>query len=119
MQIQVNTSNGIENKEALERWADTELREKLQHFSAELTRIEVHLSDENGVKTGVADKRCTMEARLVHHQPLAASHHGSTQDEAFRGATDKLKHLLDHTLGKQKSHRDRESIRKADLLAGE
>lgn len=114
MQIQVNTGNGIENKESLERWADSELRERVQHFTADITRIEVHLTNGNDAKSGNADKRCTIEARLVHHQPVAVSHHGVTQDEAFRGATEKLRHSLDHTLGRQKNHRDRESVRKAD-----
>jgi len=119
MQIHVNTSNGIDNKDALERWATAELEEKLQHFSQDLTRVEVHLSDENGEKTGAGDTRCTMEARLAHHQPLATSHHGATQDEAFRGATDKLRRLLDHQLGRQKDHRDRDSIRRAAAAASD
>lgn len=118
MQIQINTSNGIENNESLERWASAELLDKLSHFRADVTRVEVHLSDENGDKSGSGDKRCTMEARLAHHQPVAASHHGATQDEAFRGAADKLKRLVDHTLDKAKDKRDRESIRK-DVPTGD
>ena len=47
MQIQINTSNGIENKDTLERWADAELRQTLARFAVEVTRVEVHLSDEN------------------------------------------------------------------------
>ena len=42
MQIQVNTSNGVENKDALERWANEELRQSPDRFSAGATRIEVH-----------------------------------------------------------------------------
>jgi hypothetical protein len=116
MQIQVNTSNGIENKETLERWATAELTETLSHFKGELTRVEVHLSDENGVKAGASDKRCAMEARLTHHQPVAVTHHAPTQDEAFRGASGKLKRLLDSTLGRLKDHRDHGSIRKDGCL---
>ena len=84
MQIQVNTSNGIDNKDKLERWADTELKETLSRFTDDVTRVEVHLSDENGDKTGGGDKRCTMEARLANHQPVAVSNHASTIDEAFQ-----------------------------------
>ncbi|RZI96746.1 MAG: HPF/RaiA family ribosome-associated protein, partial [Variovorax sp.] len=32
MQIQVNASNGIENKETLERWADGEIKSSLARF---------------------------------------------------------------------------------------
>ena len=114
MQVQVNTSNGIENKETLDRWADKYLNESLTHFSQEITRVEVQLSDENSGKKGAADKRCMLEARLNGRAPLAASHHGETQDEAFRGATQKLIHMLEHNLGKldRHQHRDRETIRK-------
>ena len=112
MQIQINTSNGIENKDTLERWADAELRQTLARFAAEVTRVEIHLSDENHAASGGADKRCAMEARLAGHQPLAVSHHAGGLDEAFRGAADKLKRALDSTLGRLYGHRDRDSIRK-------
>jgi ribosome-associated translation inhibitor RaiA len=112
MQIQVNTSNGVDNKDTLERWADTEIKQQLSRFANDVTRVEVHLSDENHDKAGAADKCCTMEARLAHHQPLVVTQHAAGLDEAFRGAAEKLKRLLDHTLGRLHSHRDRESIRK-------
>ena len=114
MQVQVNTSNGIENKETLDRWADRYLNEALARFDQDITRIEVQLSDENSGRKGAADKRCTLEARFIGREPLAASHHGETQDEAFRGATQKLIHMLEHNLGKldRSGHRDRETIRK-------
>ena len=117
MQTQVNASNGIENKDALERWADVELKEKLNHFRDDITRVEVHLSDENGDKAGGGDKRCTMQARLVHHQLVAVTHHGATQDEAFRGALAKLMRSMESALGRLKDHRDRESIRKDGSVA--
>lgn len=121
MHVQVNTSNGVQNKESLERWANDYLQGQLSRFAQDVTRVEVQLSDENSAAKGAADLRCTLEARLAGHAPVAASHHASTQDEAFRGATQRLIHLLDHTLGKQgrHNHRDRETIRKdADTLAG-
>ena len=116
MQIQVNTGKGIEGKEALERWASTELAEMLARFKNDVTRVEVHLSDENSGKAGLDDKRCVMEARSVDHAPQAVTHQGSSMDEAFRGAATKLKHLLEHTLDRQKDHRDRGSIRKDGIV---
>jgi hypothetical protein len=114
MQVQVNTGNGMENKETLERWADEFLNESLARFKQEITRVEVQLSDENSGKKGAADKRCMLEARLNGHEPLAVTHRGETQDEAFRGAAQRLINLLDHTLGKldRHEHRSRETIRK-------
>ena len=123
MQIQVNTGNGMDNNEALQRWASDHLVETLGRFQQDITRIEVQLSDENSGRAGPADKRCMMEARLVHHQPLAVSHHADSQDEAFRGAARKLVHALDHALGKvhDSKHRERDTIRKdavADAAPG-
>ncbi len=109
MQIQVNTSNGIENKEALIRWAESELTNSMSHFKNDITRVEVHLSKEAASKAG-GETRCTMEARLGHHSPVAVSHHAPTQDAAFRGASDKLRSALEKTLGRLRSNRDHESI---------
>jgi hypothetical protein len=114
MQVQVNTSNGIQNKEALERWADDFLNDSLARFRQEITRVEVQLTDENSGKKGAADKRCMLEARLNGHEPVAVNHHGESQDEAFRGATQKLLRALEHILGKldRHEHRARDTIRK-------
>ena len=118
MQVQVNTDHNIEGREKLERWAAAELSGKLDHFRQDITRVEVHLSDENRNK-GEGNTRCTMEARLAAHQPLAVTHHAAGMDEAFRGAEAKLKHALESTLDKRKKHRDRESIRRdGDVAEG-
>jgi ribosome-associated translation inhibitor RaiA len=119
MQIQVNTGNGLENKDALERWAGDEIRQSLDRFSADVTRVEVYLSDENHDKGGASDKRCAMEARVAGRQPLAVTQHAASIDEAFRGASEKLRRALDSTLGRHERHRDRESIRKDGDTLGE
>ena len=111
MQIQVNTGNGVENKDALERWANEEIRQALSRFAGDVTRIEIHLSDENHGEGGGGDKRCAMEARLARHQPVTVTRHATNLDEAFRGASDKLKRALDSALGRLGKH-GRESIRK-------
>ena len=120
MQVQVNTSNGIDNKETLDRWAERYLNDALARFRQEITRIEVQLSDENSGKKGAADKRCMLEARVNGHEPLAVNHHGETQDDAFRGATQKLLRALEHMLGKldRHQHRERDTIRKSESTAG-
>jgi hypothetical protein len=114
MQVQVNTGNGLENKETLERWADEFLNDALARFRQEITRVEVQLTDEGSGKKGAADLRCMLEARLNGHEPLAVNHHAETQDEAFRGAAQKLIRKLEHTLGKldRHEHRARDTIRR-------
>lgn len=122
MHVQVNTSNGIDNKESLERWASDYLNEQLARFSQDITAIEVQMTDENhAAKGGTSDKRCMLEARLNGHAPVAVKNFAADQDLAFRGATEKLIHALDHALGKldRKEHRSRETIRRdADVLSG-
>jgi ribosome-associated translation inhibitor RaiA len=118
MQIQVNTSNGIDNTDALARWAQAELKDALSHFQGDLTRIEVHLSNESASKAG-GDVRCNLEARLVQHQAVAVSHHAPTQDAAFRGACDKLKNTLDKTLGRLRNHRNHDSLARDGVVTEE
>ena len=114
MQVQVNTSNGIENKDTLERWASDFLNDALDRFRQDITRVEVQLRDTSSGKNSGDDKRGTLEARIAGHDPVAATHHAASQDEAFRGATQRLIHLLEHTLGKldRHQHRDRGTIRR-------
>jgi ribosome-associated translation inhibitor RaiA len=115
MHVQVNTSNGIQNKESLERWAAEYLNEHLARFNQDITAVEVQLSDENhGPKGGATDKRCMLEARLNGHAPVAVKNFAPDQDLAFRGAAEKLIHALDRTLGKldRREHRARDTIRR-------
>jgi len=112
MQVKVNSNHTIHTGESMERWAQTQLNESLSRFKNDITSIEVHMSDENSDKVSTDHKRCMMEARLAHHEPVAVNHHASTIDEAFRGASQKLKHALEHVVGKLRDHRARESIRR-------
>ena len=115
MKVQVNTSNDIENKEALERWAAEYLNEHLARFDQDLTSIEVQMTDENhAAKGGGSDKRCMLEARVNGRAPVAVTIFAANQDLAFRGAAEKLAHALDHAFGKldRREHRERETIRR-------
>ncbi|MDB5744890.1 MAG: putative ribosomal subunit interface protein [Polaromonas sp.] len=114
MQIQVNSNHSITTGESFERWANSELNESFSRFKDDITRIEVHMSDENADKVSADHTRCMMEARLANREPVAVNHHAPNQDEAFRGASDKLKRVLEHTFGKlrDREHRSRESIRR-------
>jgi len=100
MKIQINTDNHITGREALVERAEATVTNALGHLAEHITRVEVHLSDENGNKTGCRDKRCMMEARLEGHQPIAVTEESDSLDEAIAGAADKLKRSLDHTLSR-------------------
>jgi hypothetical protein len=115
MKVQVNTSNDIGNKDALERWASDYLNEHLARFGQDITSIEVQMTDENhATKGGAADKRAMLEARIAGRAPVAVTAFGADQNLAFRAAAEKLEHALDHTFGKldRREHRVRDTIRK-------
>ena len=115
IKVQVNTSNDIDNKDALERWASGYLNEQLARFEQDLTSIEVQMTDENhAAKGGGVDKRCMLEARVNGRAPVAVTHFAPDQNLAFRGAADKLVNALDHTFGKldRREHRVRDTIRR-------
>lgn len=102
MQIQISTGHNIEGHEALGEQVRDCVESALSHFSDHITRVEVHLSDQNSdKKVGHDAMRCMMEARLEGHQPIVVTHQGTTLDKAVEGAADKLSRLIEHTLGRQ------------------
>ncbi len=78
MQIQINTDHNIAGHEALSAHVTEVVESALSRFSNHITRVEVHLSDENADKKSGNDKRCLMEVRLEHHQPIAATDHAAS-----------------------------------------
>jgi ribosome-associated translation inhibitor RaiA len=105
MQIQINTDGNIEAHEQLAQQVEAVVRDGLQRFTEKITRVEVHLSDENSdKKSGAEDKRCLLEARLAGLQPIAVSHEAATIELAVEGALERLTHLLDSTLGRMGNH---------------
>lgn len=101
MQIQINTDSNIEGRKRLFEHVEENVWNELGRFSERVTRVEVHLSDENSdKKSGAKDKRCMMEARLADHQPVAVSHEAETMKQAIDGAAEKLKRSLETTIGR-------------------
>ena len=108
MQIQVNTDHTIEGHEALAAQIRGRVENALSRMSDHITRVEVHLTDERGPKSGKNDKRCMMEARLEGRQPIAVTDEAATVNLAVDGAADKLARLIEHTLGRlhdERTHR--------------
>ena len=100
MQIQVNSDNHIQSSQRLEEWVRTTIESTLERYEEDLTRVEVHLSDENGDKPGPHDLRCQLEARPKGHQPISVTHKADSLEQAIGGAAEKLEHALEHLFGK-------------------
>ena len=104
MTIQFNTDKNIIGNEKLETYINSTIADELDRFSEHITRIEVHLSDENSSKPGQNDKRCMLEARLENRKPIAVTNDAGTVEEAVSGALDKLKASLKTIFGKLQNH---------------
>ncbi len=105
MLIQINTDHNIQGGDEQVQRAAAVVRESLKHFSDHITRVEVHLIDQNSdQKTGIDDMHCTLEARLASHQPIVVTNQATTVDEAISGAAEKMKHAVESLLGRLASH---------------
>ncbi|WP_065261461.1 HPF/RaiA family ribosome-associated protein [Pseudomonas bananamidigenes] len=100
MQIQVNSDNHIQSSKRLEEWVRTTIESTLDRYEEDLTRVEVHLSDENGDKPGPHDLRCQLEARPKGQPPISVTHKADSLELALEGAAEKLEHALEHKFGK-------------------
>lgn len=98
MQIQVHTDHTLEGGEKFIAYVTGVVEGAMSRLSARISRIEVHVSDQNGSKTGQHDKRCMMEARLEGHPPIAVTHKAASVDEAVDGAATKLQQSLRATI---------------------
>ena len=104
MTIQLNTDKNLSVHEGFGTKLDNLLSEELSRFSEYITRLEVHLSDENGSKDGINDKKCLLEARLEGRKPIAVTGLADTYELAVDSSINKLKAVLDTILGRIRSH---------------
>jgi len=103
MQIGINSDKNIPMHAKLSGLIEANLHHTLDRFKSHLTRIEVHLTDENGDKSGgagIQDKRCVLEARPKHHQSLTVTNDSSDVETAVSGAAGKMQRLLETTFGR-------------------
>jgi len=105
MQIHVRTDHTIQGTDELTSEITETVTTVLGRFEPYLTRIEAHLTDENGPKSGTDDIKCVLEARPAGRQPLAVTHHAASIPQAVRGASDKMKNALSTTYDKLTDHR--------------
>ncbi|MEO6878648.1 MAG: ribosomal subunit interface protein [Gemmatimonadaceae bacterium] len=105
MQIEISTDRNIEGNENLVSATTDSVAHALRRFSDQITRVEVHLADENGPKGGQNDIRCMLEVRIEGRQPIAVTHHAATIPLAVDGASSSLVSLIENTLGRTEALR--------------
>lgn len=100
MQVLVHTDHNIEGSEGLTAHVKDVVEGSMGRFGDRITRVEVHLGDETGHKTGEHARRCMMEVRLASHQPTVVTHHAVSVDEAIAGAADKALGAVENLVGR-------------------
>lgn len=105
MQIQIYIDHNFDVHEPTMAQFRNTVQSALSHFSEHITRVEIHLSDENADKSGQNDKRCLLEARLEGRQPMAVTHTAANLSQALHGAVDKMTRMIESTLGRAQQSR--------------
>lgn len=113
MNIQINSDKQIQTTATAIAFFQSEIERLLSRFTSEITSVEAHLSDINGPKEGVLDKRCAMEVRLKGKNPISVTHVSRKVDSSVRGAAQKMQRLLETTFGKTaaRASRNAQSVR--------
>lgn len=108
MQLQIHTDRHIQSDARLAEFVRDTLNSKLNRFTDHLTRIEVHLGDENGQqKRDSSDKRCLIEARFEGRDPVAVTSHAATVGQAISAAAEKMQRKLSSAVGKLRNKHSR------------
>ena len=105
MQFQFNSDSSVMGTANVAERIEAAVRAKLSRFEDRLSRLEVHVSDENARKGGGDDKTCMIEARPRGGKPLGVTAHASKVDDAARKAANTLAERLERHFGKGDKHR--------------
>lgn len=105
MQFQFNSDSSVMGTENVAERIEAMMREKFERFEDRLTRLEVHVSDENARKGGSDDKTCMIEARPRGGKPIGVTEHGAKVDAAARKAAQTMVQRLERVLGKESKHK--------------
>jgi ribosome-associated translation inhibitor RaiA len=104
MKVQIDHDDHIRSSSARGEEIEAIVERSLSRFGESVTSVQVHLSDENGPRFGLEDKRCLIEARVARREPIVVSHRASSVRQAVSGATSKLERSIDQTLGRMRQH---------------
>jgi ribosome-associated translation inhibitor RaiA len=100
MTLQVNSDKTVAVDTRTKTFVQGEVDRILKTYTARLTRVEVHLSDVNSRKSGPADKRCVVEARVAGARPLSTSATANAVPAAIGQALRKMQRSLRSFFGR-------------------
>ncbi|MBT8388860.1 MAG: HPF/RaiA family ribosome-associated protein [Altererythrobacter sp.] len=105
MQFQFNSDSSVMGTDNVAERIEEQVRAKLARFEDRLTRLEVHVSDENARKGGGDDKTCLIEARPRGAKPIGVTEHAADVDTASRKAANTMAQRLERVLGREERHK--------------
>jgi ribosome-associated translation inhibitor RaiA len=100
MQININTDRTIDKHQGLDERVEQVVQSAIGRFGEQITRVDVHLSDDNSQKHSDGGNHCLMEARVTGYQPIVANGHAVNLHQAISTAGDKLQRAVDSALGR-------------------
>lgn len=104
MIIQLNADKILNVHETFGNKLEDIMSKKLQRFSEHITTLEIHITDENSIKTGPNDIKCILEAHLRGMQSLVVTEKANTLEQSVHKAIDRLKDSLDSIIGRSRDH---------------
>jgi hypothetical protein len=112
MEIQIISDKNVTVDAKLSGAIESDVLRLLRKFEPRLTRLEVHLSDLNSSsKRWLKDMRCLLEARRAGQKPVSVVFEAASVEQAFRGAANKMKRLLETSFGKSSKQTSQKSAR--------
>ncbi len=105
MIVQVNTGHNIDGSAAMSDGLEALTRDHLSRFEDKLTRVEIHVTDENAGREGGDDKQCVIEVRPTGLDPVKVTDNAGSVHQATVGALGKMVTVLDRTYGKLTSRK--------------
>ena len=102
MQIQINFGD-VDSSPSLEKAVHDQVEKHLHYVQDHVTRMEVHLKDENAGKSGAHDKHVTMEARIANAAPIAVSATGEDMYAVIADTAGKIGRAVKTKLDKDHS----------------
>ena len=104
MKVEINTDKTLIGEDRMREYFSSQVRESLKRYQSYITRVTIHLKDENGNKDGLNDMSCNLEARLKGRKPIAVTCRADTVELALSGAVDKMETVVKTIVGRIKNH---------------
>ena len=110
MQINVNTDRTIDKHQGLDEHVQNVVVSSIGRFGEHISRVDVHLSNENKEKQADGGNYCMMEARVTGYQPIVVHDHAANLHQAIANAGTKLARAVDSALGRLEDKKKREPL---------